>query len=146
MGCSPDESAAFLRFHLICLRGKIALGEGDEAVGEKLPSLMSAAGLERVEVRMNDRVASMIPPYESAPERANADEMIDLAERQFCMWNKEGTKKRFLAGGGDESSFDATWVVAMDQRARIAGALRDKRYACSGGGLFYVAWGRKPIA
>jgi ubiquinone/menaquinone biosynthesis C-methylase UbiE len=144
MGASPDDAAALLRFHAFCMLGKRLRGEGDEYVGESLPALLKEAGLEAIEIRMNDRVAPMLPPYDSAAERAQAEESIDLDERELCVWNRADTQTRFLAGGGPAAEFDALWTRAMAQRKRVAQAMKEKRYASSGGGLFYVGWGRKP--
>lgn len=141
---SPELIADFLRFHLVCLRGKVARGEGDELVGESLPTLLSGAGLEDIEIRLNDRTAPMLPPYSSPAEQANAEETIDLADRQHCMWDREGTRLRFVAGGGDAATFDALWSTVMGQRRQVADAMRERRYAAAGGGLFYVGWGSKP--
>lgn len=145
-GAQPHEIADVLRFHLLCLRGKIALGEGDELVGEAMPALLSGAGLERVEIRMNDRTAPMLPPYATPAEQANAEEILDLADREHCMWGREETRRRFVAGGGADAAFDALWTTTMAQRRRVADAIKERRFAAAGGGLFYVGWGSKPAS
>lgn len=143
VGAEPADVADFLRFHLLCLRGKVALGEGDDLVGEAMPTLLAGAGLEEVEIRLNDRVAPMLPPYSSAAERAIAEETLDLADREHCIWGREDTRRRFVAGGGEDAAFDGLWSTVMGQRRRVADAMKDRRFASSGGGLFYVGWGRK---
>ncbi|MFO0615575.1 MAG: methyltransferase domain-containing protein [Polyangiaceae bacterium] len=146
LGVSPDDAASLLRFHAYCMLGKRLRGEGDENVGEILPGLLHDVGLEEIEIRMTDRAGPMIPPYATPAERALAEEMIDHDERDLWVWSYADTKIRFLAGGGPEPSFDALWGIAMDVRKRVAQAVKEKRYAASGGGLFYVGWGRKPSA
>lgn len=144
LDASADEMAALLRFHGLCMAGKRALGEGDEYVGESLPRLLDAAGLESIEIRMNDRCAPMLPPYASEAERAQADEIVDMDDRDLCVWTRDETEKRFLAGGGPAAEFAGLWDAAMRSRRRVADRVREKTWSVSGGGLFYVAWGRKP--
>lgn len=144
LGASPDVTGQLLRFHAYCMLGKKLRGEGDEYVGESMPSLLLGAGLGSIEIRMNDRVAPMIPPYETAAEQAQAEESIDLDARDLCVWNHDDTRTRFLAGGGPDAEFESLWQLAMGQRRRVAEAMRAKTYASSGGGMFYVGWGRKP--
>lgn len=140
----PDTAATLLRFHAFCMLGKRRLGEGDDYVGESLPLLLRGAGLEGIEIRMNDRAAPMIPPYVTDAERAQVEESIDLDAREFYVWNRDDTRARFVAGGGPSEEFESLWSIAMAARRRVAKAMEAKTYASSGGGLFYVGWGRKP--
>jgi len=141
----PEVAADIFRFQLVCRRGKKALGEGDDFIGERLPLLLSRAGLRSVSVRANDRAFAMLPPYETAYERAVVEEALDSAEREIWFRDREGTRRFFLAGGGDAAEFDALWHAVIGQRRRTADALRAGTYTCSvGGGLFYLIWGRKP--
>ena len=143
LGDSPDLIATVLRFQLQCQRGKAALGEGDDLLGEALPALLTRAGLCEVKLRINDRAGPMVPPYRSTFERAAADEILDTAVREIWIWPRDQTHRYFLAGGGAEPEFDDLWALVIGQRHRVAQAIRENRYSCAGGGLFYVAWGWK---
>jgi SAM-dependent methyltransferase len=144
MGEPPEFVASLLRFQLHCQRGKAALGEGNDLIGESLPALFASTGLREVQVRLNDRVNSFVPPYESAPARAFAEEALDSAGRGIWMWNRGDTLRYFAAGGGREEDFDNLWASVLAFQGRVAEAMSSGHYICAGGGLFYLVWGWKP--
>jgi hypothetical protein len=116
-------------FHLQCQRGKAILGEENDLIGESLPALFAAAGLRRAEVRLNDRVNPMVPPYESAAARALAEQAQDVANRGVWMWNRADARRYFIAGGGHEDEFEACWASVLAFQRREAGAIAAGRYA-----------------
>jgi SAM-dependent methyltransferase len=144
LGLSPDAIASLLRFQLVCERGKAALGEGDNSEGERVPRLFAELGLERVEVHLNDKANLLLPPYDTAEQRAFADEITSFAERDVGLWSRAETRRYFLAGGGDEASFERSWADAIDLVRRQAAAIRDGTYATPGGGVMYLVAGGKP--
>lgn len=139
----PELAAALFRLHLTCVRGKMAVGEGNDFVGETVVRVLADAGLQNVQVRLNDKVSPLTPPYESPAERAFAEEILDLADRDLWIWPRETTLRYFLAGGGAEGEFAGLWSAAIDQNRRVAAAVRGRTYTCTGGALFYLSWGRK---
>ncbi|MDB4981089.1 MAG: hypothetical protein JWM82_1841 [Myxococcales bacterium] len=142
----PAETTALLTgFFVACQRGKARLGEGDNLLGESLPGLLRRAGLDDVEVRQNDRVWSMVPPYATAFEKAQVDDAHDAVARNLGLWDEATTKRYWLAENvGDEAGFEARWRAALAFRGRIAEAIRAQTYSCAGGSLSYLAWGRRP--
>lgn len=144
LGETPAETAALLHFQMICERGKASLGEGNNLLGESVPRLFAQAGLEEIEVRQNDRPWSLVPPYQSAFERAQVEEGLDMFERKLWSWDEPTTRRYFLAGGGSAETFATHWNAAMDQTHRWAEAIRQRRYAIAGGGLHYLVCGRRP--
>jgi ubiquinone/menaquinone biosynthesis C-methylase UbiE len=146
LGDSPETTSTLVHFQLVCEQGKRRLAEGSNSIGEALPQLLHSAGLNDVQVRHNDRTSSLVPPYSSPFERAHVEEALDLAERGFWMWDEATTRRYFLAGGGTEAEFARNWAVGVDQFQRRARAIRAGTYACSGGGLHYLAWGRRRLA
>ena len=141
----PLESIlSLLRFQLQCQRGKSALGEGNDLIGDSLPALFAAAGLRDIEMRLNDRVNPILPPYASGAAKALAEWAQDLAARGLWMWNRETTRRYFIAGGGHETEFDALWTAILGFLRRVADAFSAGRYACASSGLCYLIWGRKP--
>ncbi len=144
VGATPDEMAPLLRFQMLCHNGKATLGEGNDRIGESVPALFQAAGLEDIQVRLNDRPYVMLPPYGSPAERALAEEMQDQADRGIWVWNRDQTRRYFLAGGGTEADFDAGWDLARAFQRRAVDAVRAGQFRCAGGSLFYLVWGRKP--
>jgi SAM-dependent methyltransferase len=142
-GADVDALAGLLRLQLLCQRGRAQLGEGDNLLGERVPHLLAAAGLVGVEVRLNDRANVILPPYDTASARASVEELVDTTARDVWCWPRHDTRRYFGAGGGADGDFDGLWATLMAERERVARAFRDGRYASAGGGLFYLAWGRK---
>jgi hypothetical protein len=144
MGETPELTASLLNFELHCQRGKATLGEGNDLIGESLPALFASAGLCDVQVRLNDRVNFMVPPYESTPAQAFAGEARDFADREIWMWNRDNTLRYFRAGGGREEEFESLWASVLAFQRRVAEAMSSRHFTCAGGGLFYLVWGWKP--
>jgi SAM-dependent methyltransferase len=144
LGDAPDGAAALVHFQLTCERGKRALGEGDNQLGEALPGLFARHGLETIEVRQNDRSWTMIPPYASAFETAQAEEAEETVAGSVGLWDQATTRRYFVAGGGREPEFSARWDAVLDLGRRTAAAIRAKAHTRAGGGLFYLIWGRRP--
>lgn len=144
IGESIDSITSLLRFQLQCQQGKSALGEGNDLIGDSLPALFALAGLRDVEMRLNDRVNPILPPYTSAAARALSEWSQDLAARGLWMWNHETTRRYFIAGGGQEAEFEQHWIATLGFLRRVADAFSAGRYACASSGLCYLIWGRKP--
>lgn len=140
---SIDEICAHARFQLVCERGKEALGEGHNSLGQILPGLFAERGMADVRVYMNDRTSSLIPPYTSPHERATVDEIIDFAGRDFWLWSRSDTMRYFLAGGGLESEFESSWTTAMTAAKREAAAIKDRTLTTAGGAVCYLVSGTK---
>jgi SAM-dependent methyltransferase len=130
---SPETAAAVLCFQLVCERGKRSLGDGDSLIGESLPQLFVRAGLQRVALRQNDRLLSMVPPYSSPFERAQTEEILDAADRGMWIWDQATTRRYFLAGGGSELDFPERWSMAVAQQKRVADAVRRESYSARAG-------------
>lgn len=144
LGESPESTAPLVLFQLRCQRGKAHLGEGNDWLGGSLPTLFAAAGLQEVDMRLNDRVNPLLPPYASRAARALIEEGLDAAARDLWMWNRETTRRYFIAGGGQADQFEPNWSAALAFQRRIASAVSDGRYALADCGLCYITWGRKP--
>ena len=143
----PTEAmAALLRFQLHCQRGKASMGEGNDLIGEALPSLFAATGLCEIEMRVNDRVNPLVPPYESDFAKALVDEAKDLSERERWMWDRATTWRYFAAGGGDDAAFEAGWQRILAFQRRVTTAIAERRYAGAGSGTTYIIRGRKPFS
>ena len=142
-GLSIEILSSLFRFQLVCQSGKKTLGEGDDLIGESIPSLLRDAGLVGVQVRVNDRAHPILPPYDSDEARAFVEESIDSAGRELWGWTKAQSRRYFVAGGAPDGEFESLWTMVVQERCRVARALEDARYAGSCGGLFYIAWARK---
>ena len=139
-----DEIIARARLQLICERGKAALGEGANSIGELVPGLFGARRLEDIRVYLNDKANAFLPPYESPEQRAALEERADHENRDFWIWSREDTRRYFLAGDGDHEQFDALWSIAVGESALFDKAIADRSYAAAGGTIGYLVSGRKP--
>ena len=141
-----DELVAMVGFQMVCERGKAALGEGNNSVGQLLPAVFAELGLVDRRVSMNDRAVPMTPPYAEDWQRAMREEMIDFAERGHGLWSHDETRRYYLAGGGGEGDFARHWALALREVRRAADEVRAGTYRLAGGVVGYCVSGRKPTA
>jgi len=140
-----EDTLALLRFERTCIVGKAVLGQGDGAIGERLPSLMLDLGLEDLSVYKNDRCATWLPPYESPAEKLSV-QMLEQSEGQQA-WgygSRETAERIFLAGGGDPEELDELWALAERYDRHMRAAVKAGTWRFTGGLLMYLAAGRKP--
>jgi SAM-dependent methyltransferase len=138
-----DEIMDLVRFQLTCERGKVALGEGDNSLGNRVPGLFVAQGLVEVDARVNDRATPVFPPYATAAQQAFVEEERDRLARRLWIWSEADTRRYFLASGGAETDFAAQFARALASRERIVRGLEDASYHGISGGAFYLVSGRK---
>lgn len=139
-----DDVLARVRLQLMCERGKAALGEGNNSVGDLVPGLFAQRNLVDIRVYLNDKADVMLPPYDSPAQRAALDEQADFGDRDFWIWSRADTRRYFLAGGGGEGEFDGLWLMATGGKNRFEKALADQTYAGGGATIGYLIAGRKP--
>lgn len=132
------------KLQIVCERGKAALGEGHNSVGELLPGYFQELGLSDLQVYQSDHASPLVPPYETLAERANVSQFLDWVERDFHCWSRGETRRYYLGGGGSEADFDALWAQARRVNQRVASALRAKTEHQTGGSLVYLVSARKP--
>lgn len=137
-----DDLVAALTMQARCERGKAALGRGFDSTGETLVSLVDPALVDEVRVWLNDRCTVYAPGSDRRARVELADDRR-LLEAGPLGWSLDDTRRFFVAGGGDEASFDAlcerVWRIA---RARLD-ALESGRASQNEGGLFYVLCGSR---
>jgi SAM-dependent methyltransferase len=104
-----EEILAGVRLQLICERGKAALGEGHNSIGDLVPGFFVASGLIDVAVHLDDKTSAFLPPYAGPEQRAMLEERRDFEPRDFWTWNRDDTRRYFLASGGVEAEFEALW-------------------------------------
>jgi SAM-dependent methyltransferase len=141
---SPADMVAIFELELLSYRGKRALGEGDNTVGEKLPGLFAELGLDAISVYTADRAFSFVPPYLSEAEKAGIDAWRDIVERRLWLGDEAKCRRFYLAGGGHEDDFPERWDLLMRFFQRSFRELEAGRHASAGGSLFYLISARKP--
>lgn len=147
---SPDASESVrarvdrVRFALTCERGKIALGEGNNSVGDLLPGHFAEAGLIEVETFINDKASALVPPYHTEEQQVFRSAWVEDAQERRWIWSREETKRFFLAGGGVERDFDEIWQRRMRELDVSVENLEASKLHTAGGGIHYVVCGRRP--
>ncbi len=139
-----DAIIARVRLQLICERGKAALGEGNNSIGDLVPGLFAERGLVNVWVYLNDKANVFLPPYASPEHRAVLEERADCRHRDFWIWSRKDTHRYFLAGGGPDDEFGALWRAATGGSETLDEAIADRSYSSAGGSIGYLVAGRKP--
>ncbi len=143
---SIEEIVEAVRFQLTCERGKIALGEGDNSVGDRVPGLFVAQGLMQVEVYVNDKASAIFPPYASGEQRAFTEDARDRSTRRLWIWSEAETRRFFLAGGGSEREFGVHFERGLAAAKQVVAGLNNGTYHGVGGGAFFLVAGRKGAA
>ncbi len=141
---SIEERLDEARFLLTCECGKVALGEGDNSVGDLVPGYFAQHGVEEIQTFIADKPAALVPPYASAAQQALRDYVLREAEEGTVGWIREDAQRFFIAGGGSASDFDAAWDRRLRARRLDAQALRDSTFHTAGGTILYIVAGRKP--
>jgi SAM-dependent methyltransferase len=139
-----DAILARVRFQLLCERGKAALGEGDNSIGDLVPGLFSAGGLVDLSVYLNDKANLLAPPYDTPEQHAMVEEQADFNDRGFWIWSCEDTRRYFLAGGGRDDEFDALWSEALRDGDELRQSIAERTYSGAGAAIGYIVAGRKP--
>jgi SAM-dependent methyltransferase len=139
-----EDLLAMVGLQLRCERGKAALGEGDNSVGQLLPAMFAEAGLADLKVSMNDRAVPLAPPYEAPWQRPMLEEMLDFAARDYGLWSHDVTRRYYLAGGGAPEDFAGHWALALRLLRRAADEARAGTYRLAGGVVGYCVSGRRP--
>lgn len=140
-----EELVERFEFALTYERGKAALGEGNNSVGDLLPGYFARAGLEDVQTFLNDKTFELVPPYSSPAQQALRDAI--LADADLESWSgltEAATRRCYLAGGGSEATFADRWQRRVDEARNIARELISRSLDTAGGGLQYVVAGRRP--
>lgn len=133
-----------LAFYLTCARGKVALGEGDDSVGDRVPGYFAAAGLRSVQTFLCDKTWPLIPPYDGDEQGAFASLLRRESERGTWLgWTRDYARRLFYAGGGGEDDFDRCWDERMEEVRAVAGALDGRRLHTAGGAIHYLIGGRR---
>jgi ubiquinone/menaquinone biosynthesis C-methylase UbiE len=138
-----DEELLVKKAYILCNKGSIKLGRGDESIGNRVGVMMKKLGLVEVDVRMNDKVIFLYPPYDDPRQQAFLRMMKKrvLDDRQFWM---ERAKEEFLTGGGKPEEFEQCRKIWDQQMEVLKKQLENGEYVSLFAAFFYVIKGRKP--
>jgi SAM-dependent methyltransferase len=134
----PEAMLGVVRMHAYCIRGKHRLGLGWNNLGVQLPRYF--AELRDVRYFANDRPWLLAPPYASEVERAEIADVRSLAARGIWGWAREEARRYYVAGGGDEASFDREYDRALESQVDELRAIDAERsWELSAVALFIAA-------
>jgi SAM-dependent methyltransferase len=146
-GVEPGDAKALMSAHVFyatCEAGKIALGEGDNSVGDLLPGLLAEAGLTVVACYLSDKASPLWPPY-SSPEQAALVEALETSvKEERCPWSRDETRRYFLAGGGEDGDFVEAWAARLSEMRADLAAIRSGLLATGGGQIMYLIAATQP--
>jgi ubiquinone/menaquinone biosynthesis C-methylase UbiE len=143
-GTQPTEKLARLfEFWLRCHRGRIAVGQGDHAIGDLLPGYFAQLSLADISVNQSDRAASLYPPYESAAQQAMLRDERQAKDLALGPWNRAEVLRLFLAGGGTTQIFDEVFEELTQQYELEQASIAAKTFHAGQGSIQYLVSGRK---
>jgi ubiquinone/menaquinone biosynthesis C-methylase UbiE len=133
----------YYRINLMFMKGKKALGRGDDTVGMRVPLLAIQAGLDVYDVRINDRAMHVFPPYRHEKQR----NYLELSKTANTIDNDEKWLRldieTVIAGGGTEE--DGRWFHHAIDSAGIVRAIEDGTFTATGSFPLYLTFARKPF-
>lgn len=140
---SLDQRLSQIKFQMICDQGKINLGEGDNSIGDLLPGYFSEFNLQNIKTYCSDKAAALYPDYSRPDQKPLVEDFLSRVEKDFGWWDKDDSKKYYLAGGGTEDDFEKNWIDLKKLSNETAKAMKENRYHCGGGQIVYLISGRK---
>ncbi|MCC6614136.1 MAG: class I SAM-dependent methyltransferase [Anaerolineae bacterium] len=130
------------RLSRLLMKGKRALGRGDDYLGVRVPVLAATAGLDVFDVRLNDRVLHVIPPYRH-PKQEDYLELLKAyyAPDPDCTGLAQNIELLCAAGGTEE---DAEWLYNVVDAAAARQAIADSNLMEISAYMLYLTFARKP--
>jgi len=140
-----DEVMESWRFHLMCDRGKKALGLGYISLGDLVPGYFARQGLQEVQVYLNDKANPLFAPYASPEQQADIKQIESCITEGTIGWDREETFSYFIAGGGTPEAFNHQWILLRKRMQSFLTEVQNGHYHSAGGGVSYLISGRKKM-
>ena len=139
-----DENwyAKFFRLTRLFVQGKKALGRGDDGIGVRVPLLATTAGLDVFDVRLNDRVLHIIPPYAHPKQRAYVELLKAFHPGKSDEKVMTRTVEAIRAAGGDED--DARWLYETTIQPSTHRDIEEQTLAVISAFMAFLTFARKP--
>jgi len=140
-----DDEAFCHKIQLICHRGRIKRGRGDCAIGAHIPHLMSQLGLVDIDIRNNDVVFQLEPPYDNPVQQHRYDSMKKHVVSDSARQQELDTLRReFDAGGGEPEDFKRYIRIRDRSLDTFRKQVEQGKFFACGGYFYYICKGRKP--
>jgi ubiquinone/menaquinone biosynthesis C-methylase UbiE len=102
-----SQLVELFRLQRLYIKGKKALGQGDEMTGMRVPALVQEAGLDLIDVRLSDRAIFAVPPYRTSYEQMTLENLRELyADENPEQSEFSHLSECILAGGGTQHDID----------------------------------------
>lgn len=137
---------AAAELQLRCERGKAHLGEGFNSAGELLPGWLADMKVDSMNVYLSDKAQSVWPPYDTPEMQETIAAVREHRAEQRWIWDKDTTRRYWLAGDGDGARFESLWRELMTDLDRCIDDIAGGRWSAAGGALMYVVSARKPVS
>jgi SAM-dependent methyltransferase len=140
-----DERLLSIKIALVANKGRIARGQGDNSLGPKVPHMLAELGMTDIDIRLNDKVHFLEPPYDSPAQQV----ALENVSRQWSNKTRRETwikreKEEFIAGGGSAEEYARMEGIADEFFDDYKQQIEDRVFYACGGGLLYVIKSRKP--
>ncbi len=134
------------KYRILRYKGREKLGLGDYSIGSKMPYMMKEAGLKDIDVRINDRVSFIEPPYESLEQRYFLEMLTGIIyENDQKQIRDEGSvRKQFIAGGGKANEYDQVVKIGRQRKSILKRQLSKNKLFYLSTSFIYIVKGRKP--
>lgn len=144
------EKMILKRVALHRIAGQKILKRGDWGLGTKLPELFYKAGLNQIDMKQNEKINFMVPPYDR-PENKQCHDWAKNYEKSKKAVNlklNKTHKEEFLAGGGSEYLYRKYRNLLKKNsnlsKKNITAFINSELFICSGPHLLFACRGFKP--
>ena len=134
----------YFRLSRLFIQGKRTIGRGDDQLGIRIPYLATVAGLDVFDVRLNDRVLHVIPPYRH-PKQGDYLELLKAnfaPDQDNC--NLDRVIDMMKAAGGTEE--EATWFYNAEDEVAVRQAIEERILTRISAYMLFLTFARKPSA
>jgi len=132
----------YFRLARLLIRGKKAVGRGDDQLGAHIPYLATLAGLDVFDVRINDRALHVIPPYRHPKQ----EDYLELLKAYYAPDEDNSNLARvtdmMIAAGGTEE--DAIWLYNAENDEAMRQAIQERTLTRVSAFLLFLTFARKP--
>ena len=143
---SIEEKLLNVKIALYRQIGREKLDKGDCTLGKKVPILMHELGLIDVDVRINDKVYLLIPPYKNEIQQTYVKRIKRWAkDKEMLKTFKKEIKRYFLAGGGNPEDLKRFIEMGEHYMKVYREQLKEGTYNQCEASSIYITKGRKPI-
>jgi len=135
-----DDFLLSRKIHYLSNKGRMEMGRGDHGIAVKIPRMMYHLGLSDIDIRQNDKVHFLQPPFESQLQR----DAVDRLRKQFLDDGRYDTiidqeRETFIAGGGTEEEHARARAIGKKYRKIMRDQLdRGTYFACAPGTLYAI--------